>query len=128
MSGDVQAIWNSVEHSLIMAADIVAPLIEVNKSWKSKKTDTPAAIVRMSNRRKYLLRIEQCKKDGHHLSEIRALNKSIRKFYAEKRRLRVRSFVGGSSGIWGAVGVAKDLNPNAIPASLLMISIYTTLK
>ena len=31
VSGDVQAIWNSLEHSLIVAADTVAPLIEVNQ-------------------------------------------------------------------------------------------------
>ena len=55
----------------------MSPLIIVNKNLNPKKQDVPAGIRRMSNRRKYLLRIEQCKKDGHHLPEIRALNKYL---------------------------------------------------
>ena len=38
--GDVQAIWNSLEHSLIIAADYVAPLILVNNNLKPKKNKT----------------------------------------------------------------------------------------
>ena len=59
---NVQAMWNSLEHTLIMAADIVAPLVEINQSSKPKKNDTPPNIKRMFNRRKNLLRIEKCKK------------------------------------------------------------------
>ena len=66
-----------------------------------------------------MLRIERYKMDGHHATEIRALNKSIKNFYVEKRRLRVRSTAKSSTGnIWKAVGLAKYLNPNAIPVSL----------
>ena len=75
----------------------------------------------MFNRRKYLIKIERCKKDGHHLAEIKALNKSIKSFYAEKRRSVVRRAANGPSGsIWRAVGAAKDLNPETIPANLIL--------
>ena len=42
--GDVQAIWNSLEHSLIIAADYVAPLILVNNNLKPKKNKIPAPL------------------------------------------------------------------------------------
>ena len=49
------------------------------------------------------------------------MNKSIRKFYAEKKRSTVRSIAYGTNGnIWRAVGVAKDLNPDTIPANLTL--------
>ena len=60
-NGDVQAQWNALEHSLIMAADIVAPIIVINKNPKTKNTDAPPNVKRMFNRRKNLLRIERCK-------------------------------------------------------------------
>ena len=53
------------------------------------------------------------------MAEIRALNKSIRNFYAEKRRIRVRSFETNAKGsIWKAVRMVKDLNPNTISSNL----------
>ena len=87
-----------------MAADKVAPLIELNQSSKPRKNESPPDIRRMFNRRKKLLRIEQCKRDGHHIADIRALNKSIRKFYAEKKKSMVRSIANGNKGnSWSAV-------------------------
>ena len=75
----------------------------------------------MLNRRKSLLKIEKRVRNGHHIIKIRALNKSIRFYYAEKRRLKVRCVADGASGnIWRAVGVAKDLNPDTIPANLTL--------
>ena len=49
----------------------------------------------MFNRRKNLLRSEQCKRDGHHIAEIRALNKNIRKFYTEKLYHETNCPLGG---------------------------------
>ena len=37
LRGDVQSMWNSLEHSLIVAADIVAPITKVNHSQKQNK-------------------------------------------------------------------------------------------
>ena len=67
------------------------------------------------------MRLEKVHKDGHHLAEIRQLNKSIRNHFAEKRKSKVRCAVNGQKGnIWRAVGVAKDLNSEAIPANLTL--------
>ena len=94
-------------------------IIEIKQNPKTKKLCAPPNIKRMFNRRKYLLRIERCNNDGHHLAEIRALNKSIRSFHADKRRSCVRRAANGASGsIWRAVGAARDLNPYTIPANL----------
>ena len=63
--------------------------------------------------------IEQLNNDGHHIAEIRALNKSIKKIFTEKKRTTVRSIAHGANGnLWSAVRVAKDINPDAIPAHL----------
>ena len=104
---------------LIVAADTIAPLTGVSLNSNPSKKGTPAHIKRMFNRRKNLLRIERCKRDGHHLTEIRTLNKSIHRFFVEKRKLKVRSVANGPAGnLWRAVGVARDVNPDAIPTNL----------
>ena len=116
---DVQSQWNALEHSLITAADIVAPLVECKQSQKSKRKDVPPDVRRILQRRRHILKIEKSRNDGCHSTEIRAMNKKIRNFHAENRKTRVRGFADGSNGsIWRAVGAAKDLNPNAIPANL----------
>ena len=121
VSCDVQSQWNALEHSLIVAADSVAPLIETKFGPRSKHQCVPPDIKRMSNRRKALLQNEKRNKDGHHLPEIKVLNKNIRKFYLEKRKSRVRCAANATKGnIWRAVGVAKDLNPDNIPSNLTL--------
>ena len=118
---DVQSQWNSLENSLITAVDAVAPLILVKQNCKHKSSIKPPSVKKMSNRRKHLLRLEKLHKDGRHLAEIRQLNKSIRNHFAEKRKSKVRCAVNGQKGnIWKAVGVAKDLNPDAIPSNLTL--------
>ena len=73
----------------------------------------------MLNKRKSLLRMEKRNNDGHHLAEIKVLNKNIRAFHTEKRKNKVRCSASGTNGnIWRAVRVAKDLNPDTIPTSL----------
>ena len=120
-SCDVQSQWNTLENSLVTAADAVAPLITVKQNCRLKSSIQPPMVKRMSNRRKYLLRLEKINKDGRHLAEIRELNKLIRNHFAEKRKSNVRYAANGAQGnIWKAVGVAKDLNPDAIPANLTL--------
>ena len=54
-----------------------------------------------------------------HAVEISGLNKSIRGYFAEKRKSNVRSAANGTKGnIWRAVGMAKDLNPDTIPTNI----------
>ena len=60
---DAQSQWNSLEHSLISAADIVAPMSEFKSSTKTGHNELPLDIRKMLQRRKYILRIEKCKKD-----------------------------------------------------------------
>ena len=61
------------------------------------------------------------KKNGRHLPEIRELNKLIRNHFVEKRKLNVRCAANGTKGnIWRAVGIAKDLNPDTIPANMTL--------
>ena len=50
------------------------------------------------------------------------MNKKVRAFYLEKRKLAVRGAVNrATGGIWGGgVRVAKNLNPNAIPDNLTL--------
>ena len=110
-----------MEHSLITAADVVAPLTDVFPSTRSKKCQVPQNIKRMLNRRKNILKIERNQNNGHHVAEIKALNKIIKNFYTSKRRSRVRNAATGTSGsIWRAVGLAKDLNSDAIPSDLTL--------
>ena len=62
---------------------------EFKSSTKTGHNELPLDVRKMLQRRKYILRIEKCKKDGHHLAEIRVLNKSIKTHFAGKRRDRV---------------------------------------
>ena len=83
----------------------------------------------MLNRRKYLLKKERISHGGHHILEIKALNKKVKAFYLEKIKLAVRGAVNCAlGGIWGGVRVAKDLIPNAIPDSLTLNGITVKIK
>ena len=84
---NVQSQCNALEHSLITAADIVAPLIEINQYTKSKHHGVPPDIKRMSNRRKALLQNEKRNSDGRHLPEIKVLKKKLENSMLEKESL-----------------------------------------
>ena len=112
----VYSILNAIEHSLITATDTVAPLIIARKVTRVKPCSVSPSLRGMCNRRKYLLKYSRKNNDGRHAVEIRDLNKNIREYFSEKRRRAVRCATNGPKGsIWRAVGLAKDLNPDAIP-------------
>ena len=120
---NVQVQWNSLENSLINAADFVAPLMypPPSKQRKNHPLSTPVLIKNKMNKRKRLLQLDKARNCVHHRAEIKVLNSEINEFFAKKRVDKVRSHAKGQKqNLWKAVKVARGLNPDEIPSDLTL--------
>jgi hypothetical protein len=73
------------------------------------------------NRRSYLLNKRKHRtQQEHEKEELKALNKYIRNYYYEERRMHVRSKIipGNNKSLWDAVKIARDIEPTPLPAML----------
>jgi hypothetical protein len=73
------------------------------------------------NRRSYLLNKRKHRtQQDHEKEELKALNKYIRNYYYEERRMHVRSKIipGNNKSLWDAVKIARDIEPTPLPAML----------
>ena len=120
---NVQVQWNSLENSLINAADFVAPLMypPPSKNHKNHPISTPVLIKNKMNKRKRLLQLDKARNCVHHQAEIKVLNSEINEFFAKKRVDKVKSHAKGQKqNLWKAVKVARGLNPDEIPSDLTL--------
>jgi exonuclease III len=114
----IQEMWNSFEQEILTIVDKIAPLEEVGSTIKRKVSKTLKSKL---NRRSYLLNKRKHRtQQEHEKEELKALNKYIRNYYYEERRMHVRSKIipGNNKSLWDAVKIARDIEPTPLPAML----------
>jgi exonuclease III len=114
----IQEMWNSFEQEILTIVDKIAPLEEVGSTIKRKVSKTLKSKL---NRRSYLLNKRKHRtQQDHEKEELKALNKYIRNYYYEERRMHVRSKIipGNNKSLWDAVKIARDIEPTPLPAML----------
>ena len=115
----VQEMWNMFEQSLLTVIDSIAPLEEV-KNTLIKSKSCPL-LRKKQNRRNYLLRKrKRTIQNEDERQELRALNKFIRNYHFEERKLRIRRKIkpGNSGSLWDAVKLANDIEPTYLPTEI----------
>ena len=113
-----QEMWNSYEQEILTIVDKIAPLEEVGSTIKRKVSKTLKSKL---NRRSHLL-----KKRKHHTQqehekdELKTLNKYIRNYYYDERKMHVRRKIipGNNKSLWDAVKIARDIEPTPLPSIL----------
>jgi hypothetical protein len=111
-------MWNLFEQEILTIVDKIAPLEEVGSTIKRKASKTLKSKL---NRRSYLLNKRKHRtQQEHEKEELKALNKYIRNYYYEERRMHVRSKIipGNNKSLWDAVKIARDIEPTPLPAML----------
>jgi hypothetical protein len=114
----IQETWNSYEQEILTIVDKIAPIEEVGNTIKRKISKTLKSKL---NRRGHLLKKrKQHTQQEHEKDEIKALNKYIRNYYHEERRMHVRSKIipGNNKSLWDAVKIARDIEPTTLPETL----------
>ena len=113
-----QEMWNSYEQEILTIVDKIAPLEEVGSTIKRRVSKTLKSKL---NRRSHLL-----KKRKHHTQqehekdELKTLNKYIRNYYYDERKMHVRRKIipGNNKSLWDAVKIARDIEPTPLPSIL----------
>ena len=106
------------EQEILTIVDKIAPLEEVGNTVRRKVSKILKSKL---NRRSHLL-----KKRKHHTQaenekeELKALNKFIRHYHYEERRMHIRRKIipGNNKSLWDAVKIAEDIEPTPLPPIL----------
>ena len=119
----VQELWNSYEQEIATITDKLAPIEEqVNNTERKKHTN----MVRKMNRRNNLLKKRKVRDlTEAEKEEIKSINKSMKSFYYEERKQKVRRRIvpGNNKSLWDAVRIAKDIEPTPLPPTIIKDSV-----
>ena len=118
----VQELWNSYEQEITTIIDKLAPMEEINNIIKN----TSPIIKKKTNRRNNLLKKRKWRNlNEDEKEELKNINKSIRNFYYEERKQRIRRRIvpGNNKSLWDAVRIAKDVEPTPLPARIVKDSV-----
>ena len=119
----VQELWNSYEQEISTIVDKLAPIEEYNNNTKNKKHPSTR---RKTNRRNNLLKKRKSRNlNETEKEELKKINKSIKSFYYEERKLKVRRRIvpGNNKSLWDAVKIAKDVEPTPLPPTIIKDSV-----
>ena len=115
----VQGFWNQFENKLLGVVDGLAPL-QVLRNGNECNSKPPPHIKNKINVRKRLLRQFKHNKTMELKERLKALDKSIKSYYVETTRKRVRKMVvpGNTNSLWKAVKTAMDVNISSLPKTM----------
>jgi hypothetical protein len=115
---NIQEMWNSFEQEILTIVDKIAPLEEVDNTIRRKVSKMMKSKL---NRRSYLLKKrKQHVQTENEKEELKALNKFIRRYHYEERKMHVRRKIipGNNKYLWDAVNIARDKEPTPLPPIL----------
>ena len=119
----VQELWNSYEQEILTIVDKLAPIEESKNNTKDRKHPS---MRRKTNRRNNLLKKRKSRNlNETEKEELKNISKSIKSFYYEERKLKVRRRIvpGNNKSLWDAVKIAKDVEPTPLPPTIIKDSV-----